>query len=346
MTVQSQENHVDITIQTARSPSTDSERDQLVALIRRWGGLTSDALLDPSCKFFSTPHIEGIIGYRIESNCAVVFGDPVCAPHDIPALTQAFHQNCLERGNSVIYLMSSETFARWAIQNICKSLVEFGEELYLDPHCHPMERHGTHASLVRRKVRHALKEGTTVKEYLSQDPQLEHAIEQVGMAWLQSRRGPQVHISRVYLFNDRLGKRWFYAQHGEEIIGVVVLNQLQAKQGWLLNHLMIKPHAPHGTQELLVISALEALQREGCHFVSFGAVPSSQLGEMIGVSKFSSWVSPLIFKMIYKIFHLSGLKMFWGKFHPEAERSYLLFSQSHIGFKEMRALMHAMNVSF
>lgn len=345
MTVQSQENNIDI-IQTSDSHSTDYERDQVVPLIRRWGGLTSDALLDPNCKFFSTPHIKGIIGYRIVSNCAVVFGDPVCAPVDIPSLTQAFHQNCLERGNSVIYLMVSEKFAKWAIQHTCKSLIEYGEELYLDPHCHPMERHGTHASLVRRKVRHALKEGTAVNEYLSQDPQLEHAMEEVGRAWLQSRRGPQVHISRVYLFNDRFGKRWFYAQKGEEIVGVVVLNQLQAKQGWLLNHLMIKPDAPHGTQELLVISALEALQREGCHFVSFGAVPSSQLGEMRGVGKFSSWLSPLIYKMIYKIFHLHGLKMFWGKFHPEAERSYLLFSQSGIGLKEIIALMRAMNVSF
>lgn len=345
MTVQPHENIVNIE-QGISLPTLNQEKRQMIELIRRWGGLTSDALLDPNCQFFSIPPLEGIIGYRIENGCAVVFGDPVCAPNDISELTQAFHHHCHALRKNIIYLMASEKFAKWAIQHICKSLVEFGEELYIDPHHNPMEKHGTHASLVRRKVRHAIKEGTTVKEYLSQIPELEQSIDQVGIEWLQSRRGPQIHISRVHLFNDRFGKRWFYAQQGEEIVGVIVLNQLQARQGWHFNHLMIKPNAPHGTQELLVITAIEALKQEGCHFASFGAVPSAELGEIIGIGKMSSWMVRQIFRIIYKLFHLNGLKMFWGKFHPEASRSYLLFSQPSIRFQDLIALMRALNVSF
>ncbi len=340
MTVQSQE-------QQRMHPfhPISNEREQLVQLVRRWGSSTTDAILDPHCSFFCTPSVEGGIGYRIVSNCIIALGDPVCSPSDISELAQAFHHYCQEEKKRVIYLMASEPFAKWSMQHTCKSLVEFGEELSLNPQQNPLEKHGTHASLVRRKVRHALKEDVAVQEYLSQNTMLEREIEQVGMSWLKSRRGPQIHISRIYLFEDRLGKRWFYATHQDEIVGVVVLNQIQTKKGWLLNHLMIKPNAPHGTQELLVITALQALQREGCHFVSLGAVPATQLGEMTGLSPFSTQLTRWIYKGFYRFFRLDGLKTFWGKFDPKAERSYLLFSQPSIGFKEIRALMHSMNVS-
>jgi lysylphosphatidylglycerol synthetase-like protein (DUF2156 family) len=225
-------------------------------------------------------------------------------------------------------------------------MIEFGEELYLDPFANLIDRHGTHGSLVRRKVRHALKEGTSVKEYFPYDAQLELAIEKVGVSWLASRRGPQVHISHLYLFNDRAGKRWFYAKKGENIVGVAVLNQVHARQGWLLNHLMITPEASNGTPELLVTSILEILRQESCHFVTVGASPAEKLGDIVGISKFSSWIMTLVYKTAYKIFHLKGHKMFWGKFNTQAGRSYLLFSQPQIGMRDLIALMRALNFSF
>ena len=97
---------------------------------------------------------------------------------------------------------------------------------------------------VRRKTKHALHEGVAVTEYLEADNQLESAMERVGEAWLSRRRGPQIHISHIRLFADRYGKRWFYAQQAGRVVGVVVLNQLQMRQGWLMNHLMLA-RSPH-----------------------------------------------------------------------------------------------------
>src|SRR5262245_50974937 len=72
----------------------NNERLQIVEFVRRWGGLATDALLDPQCQYFRTPEIDGFIGYRIECGCAVVFGDPVCAPDDTFQLARAFHKFC------------------------------------------------------------------------------------------------------------------------------------------------------------------------------------------------------------------------------------------------------------
>lgn len=322
-----------------------NDREKVVKLIRQWGGLTTDALLDDQCTYFSMPEVEGLIGYRVVSGCGVVFGDPVCSPDDVPLLAQAFHRFCCDQKIQTVYLMASEPFSKWALQNISKAAVQYGEELSLNPQNDPRKNHGTQASLVRRKVKHALKEGTTVKEHLLRDMAIEQEMEVSVLAWLQARRGPQVHISKVHLFDDHFGKRWFYAQKDGKIVGILVINQLQAKNGWLLNHLMITPEAPHGTPELLVVSALETLGKEGCKYVTFGAAPQTSLGQITGLSGISSWMARVIYQAAYRIFHLKGHKMFWGKFHPETEPSYLLFSRPKIGLKEIRALMHTMNVS-
>lgn len=318
----------------------------LVENLRRWGGPTTDAILDPSCKLFSTPEIEGFIGYRLESNYAVVLGDPVCAPSDKPLLAQAFCNYCSSNSLEIIYVIVSEEFARWAMQNNSNILVEYGSKLILNPQSNPINDTGEKASLVRRKMKHAQREGITVNEYFSGDEPLEQAIEQVGEEWLKSRKGPQIHISNAYLFDHRYGKRWFYAKKENRVVGVLVLNQLQARNGWLLNHVMFTPGAPGGTPEMLVVKALETLEKEGNAFVMCGTIPSNHLGEVRGLNKFSVMMTRTAFEIAKRIFHLDGHRMFWDKFHPKTEKAYLLFNQKRIGLGALKALFRTFNASW
>jgi lysylphosphatidylglycerol synthetase-like protein (DUF2156 family) len=323
--------------------STSDDRHQIVQIIRRWGGLTTDALLDPVTQFFIVPGVEGLIGYRLRAQCAVVYGDPVCAPQDIPVLAHAFHQFCEGENLRVVYLIASESFAKWAINHICQASVQFGSELFIDPQCDPRSLHGTHASLVRRKVRHATHEGAVVKEYLVHDVFIEQNMLQLARTWLQHKRRP--HISNVHIFEDTDGKRWFYAMQNGMMIGLLVLNFLESRQGWLINHLMISPEAPGGTPELLVISALDALRQEGCAYATFGVVPNPALDEIAGLQRLLTWTVRLVYQAVYHLYHLKGHMMFWGKFQPQTNPSYLLFSQPRIGYQEIKALMHALNIS-
>ena len=70
------------------------ENKTVAQQISRWGNAASIALLDPSCNIFSVPHLEGIIGYRIASQYAIVFGDPVCEQKVIKDLLSSFHEHC------------------------------------------------------------------------------------------------------------------------------------------------------------------------------------------------------------------------------------------------------------
>lgn len=317
----------------------------LIDIVRRWGGSTVDAVLDPHCRIFQTPGIEGVIGYKQELDCAIVFGDPLSSPENKMPLARAFKRYCLEKNWNSIYIIASKDFADQYRAEEDVALFKYGEELYLDPHDNPINKTGVHASLVRRKTRHATREGVTIQEYSGSDEEVEKQIEQVGLSWLKGREGPQIHISNVHLFENRMGKRWFYALKEQKIIGVVLLNELKAHQGWLLNHLMPIPGASNGTPELLIVSVLNQLAKESCKYITFGSVPAQKLDEVNGLGWASTYFAKLCYAMASRIFYLEGRGMFWRKFMPESKPCYLLFSNPRLSLKDLRALMRALNVT-
>jgi len=318
------------------------ERERIVDMVRTWGGCTTDAVLDPAMKTFEVTGIEGFIAYRNVKGCAIVYGDPICRSQDKAELALAFHRFSQQQDFVVVYIATSQEFARWSLGKISQAILEFGQELLFDPSSDPRKKTGPHAQLVRRKTRQAAKEGVTIHEYGGNDAEVEKAMEQVGEEWLKSRTGHQIHISDVYLFNDRLGKRWIYAKKGEKIIGAITLNRLIAHDGWLLNHLMITPDAPNGTSELLIVSAFEILEKEDCHLVTVGMVTTNELGEIQGFGKISTGLARWGFRMAKKIANLDGLYTFWGKYDPQGRPAYLIFSRNKIGLREFFGLKSAL----
>ncbi len=318
------------------------ERLRLVELVRRWAGATTDAILDPSMQIFYSPGIHGCVAYRVECNSVIVFGDPTSSIEDRDALTLAFHNFIAHKYKNLIYISASQSFAHWAMDNGCQSFVEFGKELILDPLCDPAKKTGVHGSLVRRKLRSAARAQVSVYEYFPRDLELENSLIELGKEWLRGRRGLQIHISNIYLFNDCLGKRWIYAKQGARVVGSLSLNELQQHRGWLLNHLMTSTDAPVGTSELLVTSALEILKKEGCRYVTVGVVTPKELGSMVGLTRLSQWVGRLLFKIARKAAHLDGLNTFWRKFSPQEKPAYLVFKQKKIGIQALIGLRKAL----
>jgi lysylphosphatidylglycerol synthetase-like protein (DUF2156 family) len=312
--------------------------------VHRWGGAVSEMTLDPTCHLFQVPGIEGFIGYQVESGCLVVFGDPICAPEEMPALALAFYNYCRERRLDFIYIIVSERFAKWAIRNICKIMIEIGEELTFDPREDPKQ--GSRGYRLRNRIRHAKHQGLTFHEYFPIDPQLEEAMQQVGNAWLRGRRGPQIYLGRVNLFENRTDKRWFYLKRDDQVMGTALISKLESRQGWLLKSLIITPEAPRGSSELLMMSILETLRDEGCHYLTYGMVPKRHLGEIEGLNAFSAWIAQRAYKIAKWIFKLEHRRTYWLKFDPISEKSFLLFSKPNLGFQEIRAILKTLKIDY
>ena len=315
---------------------------QIAEYVKCWGGAASITFLDSVYQFFSDPSIDGIIGYREAYNCAVVMGDPLTTEENKIPLAKAFKEFCKQKKLSIIYVTASASFAKQAYSFVSQALIEVVDELILDPQNDP--KIGSKGRLLRGKVSQGIRFGLTAHEYTSYNEQIEEELEEVGKSWVKNREGPQIYLSPVNLFSSRIGKRHIYAKYQNKIIGVILLHQIQASRGWLLQLLLTTPDAPNGTSEFLVSSVIDILKKEGCQYLSFGSAQKTEMGLIKGLNKASSLLARFGYKAAKKIFPLDGRRKYWEKFSPLRAPSYVLFEKSYISFKEIGAIMKALNV--
>lgn len=333
-------------VQSALTEDRVAKQLELVALVRKWGDINAGGLLEESCQTFFIPSVEGFIGYKIEHSHAVVFGDPVCSRENKAVLAKAFQEDCRLKNLGIIYTIASEEFASWALHNLSASIIEFGKKCVLDPFKNELNGKGRHAVLLRNKVKHAIKEGIIVHEYTENNPGIEQKITDIAAGWLQRRKGPQIYIAHISLFEHRIGKRWFYAEQNGQIVGALVLSEMQEKKGWLLNHVMTVLNAPDGISEFLITSVLEVLKKENCRYFLAGPIPAKQLGKIDGVNKSIAFLARSAFQCAKWIFHLDGYARYWNKFEPKGEGAYLVFPENNLRYGSVKALLAAYNVSF
>jgi len=298
--------------------------------VERWGNSTSLGILDPNCSIFTLPEVDGIIGYRIHRSSAVVFGDPVCPPENIPVLVHAFQDFCKQHKKSIIYIATSSKFTDWALQNNYPIALSIGNEIILNPTQNALVGSTHRARALRNKYNHSVRIGVTVHEYDGHNPAKEDMLNAVAQAWLKNRVGPQIGLAHVSLFSDREHKRWFYAELDTVIIGVLMLNRINASAGWTVNMLMLQPHAPYGTSEHIIVHVLTLLGQEGCAFFSAGTTTSTSITHIHGLGSISRWLVQKGFKLAQKIFRLSDRQKYWEKFQPQAEPAFVIFSKQHL----------------
>ncbi|HUS65604.1 MAG TPA: DUF2156 domain-containing protein [Kofleriaceae bacterium] len=314
----------------------------VAAWVRAHGCAVSTALLDPACRHFFVPGVPGVIGYREGWGCAVGLGDPVCPPEQTGALVDAFGDFCHARDAGAVFAVASPALTALCVARGWAA-IEFGVELILDPRRDPQS--GARGRELRKKVNRAKKAGVTVHEHHLGDPLVERAMEQCALSWLGARRGPQIYLARVRLFADPLGKRWFYALFGERIVGVLSMMRLDARDGWLLDHLIATPDAPGGTTERLAAHALGVLGAEGCRFATFGPAPSAELGRVVGLGPVAEALARGIYETVGRVFHLDARVRYRKKFQVErTEASSLVFSRG-LGLRELTGVLRAFNVS-
>ncbi|NUO50194.1 MAG: DUF2156 domain-containing protein [Polyangiaceae bacterium] len=309
------------------SPGLFDGSSAVFELVTRFGGASSYVAADPSCDRFTARGVEGLIPYREGPRCRVAFGDPVCHPDAVDALAEHFRSECAKDGRTVIYAAAGEAFARRCVDR-GYAAIEFGEEIVLDPSHDRLS--GADGRELRKKVRRAEREGVTVREHIAQDARLiEVAMRGVAEAWLGAKRGPQACIAPIRGFAPSTSRRWFYAASSSRMLGVVSLVRMDARNGWVIEHLFHHPDAPPGTSEILLTRVLDVIAEEGATHVTFGTAPLAALGRVYGVAPMQAVGARLVFDTAAKLFGLHGIGRFREKFGvAKREPTFLLFSPS------------------
>ncbi|MGZ5001263.1 MAG: phosphatidylglycerol lysyltransferase domain-containing protein, partial [Methylomonas sp.] len=244
----------------------------IVDLVRQYGGPMSHSALIPSICHFRTPAIEGLISHWQGGRCAVVMGDPICAPGNKAALARAFEDHCADEGWSIVYIAATASVQAYARQQGYTSM-EFASLLMAAPQDDP--EIGPEARHLRQHLNHTRRTGVIVREYQGEpDAETEIQVQAVCDAWLGGRRGPQMYLGRPRLFDERLGRRWFIAEQAGKVIGYLSMLRIgSANSGNLINLVFSAPDAPLYTNELMVVTALQALREEGAGSVCLGVGP-------------------------------------------------------------------------
>ncbi|MGR8941759.1 MAG: phosphatidylglycerol lysyltransferase domain-containing protein, partial [Gammaproteobacteria bacterium] len=251
-----------------------------VNLVRQYGGPVSHAALDPSRSSFRTPAVDGLVSFLLVCRCAVVLGDPICAPENKTQLADAFADYCAGKGWSILYVAATARLQAYARERGYGSM-EFASLLMGNPQNDPED--GAQARHLRQHLNHTRRAGVTVREYLGEpDAQLEAQTQAACEAWLNGRHGPQMYLGRPRLFEDRTGRRWFIAEQAGKVVGF--LSMLRAGCSTecrnLINIVFSLPTAPPHTNELMVVTALQALREEGVDSVCLGVGPLKALGRI------------------------------------------------------------------
>ncbi|MDD5410042.1 MAG: phosphatidylglycerol lysyltransferase domain-containing protein [Methylobacter sp.] len=315
-------------------------------LIRQYGGPVSHAALDPSHTIFRTPDVDGLISYLLVCRCAVVQGDPICAPENKAKLADAFADYCAGKGWSILYVTATASLQAYARERGYVSL-EFANLLMADPQDDPET--GAQGRHLRQHLNHARRAGVIVREYLGKpDAQMEAQSQAACEAWEGGRHGLQMYLGRPRLFDDRDGRRWFIAEQAGKVIGFLSMLRVGCTGCQsLINLVFSSPTAPLYTNELMVATALGALREEGVGSVCMGVGPLEALGRIEGCGAIAEFLSRKLYLLFStKLMHQHEKTVFWEKFRvTQREPLYLLFQTPRIRLREVYALLRALHFS-
>lgn len=165
-------------------------------------------------------------------------------------------------------------------------------------------------------------------------------------AWLNDRYGPQMYLGRPRLFDDRAGRRWLIAERADKVVGFLSMQQVGCTGcRHLINLVFSAPDAPLYTNELMIVTALRALRKEGIDSVCLGIGPLEALGRIEGCSAGTEWLSRKLYRLFStKLMHQHGKTVFWEKFRvTQRQPLYLLFQSPRIGLRALYALSRALH---
>ncbi len=329
------------------SETSDLPLSSAVELVRRYGQSLSHAALDPSLSHFRVPGTDGLIGFRIIQRCAVVYGDPLCAPERRYYLADAFAANCELNGWFILYVGATGAMQAYARER-GYGTIEFADSLIADVQQDPEE--GPEARHLRQNLNHTRRLGVTVRDYRGDelpDARLEAQAEAACKRWQNSRHGPQMYLGNPQLFADRPGRRWFVAERSGDVVGV--LSMLDVRCGEccrMINLVFSTPAAPSHTNDLLVVTALKALREEGSRCVCFGLGPRPALGCIKGFGGISEFLARSVYQLDVRMLNLHSKTVFWEKYGVMGrEPLYLLFRPPRIGIRFLIALARAFHFS-
>lgn len=267
----------------------DRDRRGVEEAVRAWGrtAFSFDVLEEPDrYSLFRSERVPGaIVPYKTVGRVDAVMGEPLAPPEDLAEVTREFIETRGAMRRRVVGFCASEEFAR-AAASVGAAAAQITAEPELDPVTY--EPVGGSAKKLRVYARRLMRSGVQGVALPAgrahEDPTFRTAAEEIVSSWKQRARHTNAHILEIDLWKRADEKRYFavFDPKSSGLWSLLVAHPVHGNEGYHLCHLMRHPDAPKGVNELVVLTAIDALGDEGVRYATFGPYPVPTPGEFIG----------------------------------------------------------------
>lgn len=328
----------------------DYEREEVRRLLVEHGGapLAYWSLL-PGLSYLFTPSRRAALAYHVEDNVALVLGDPLGDPAEIPALIATYDSLCLLNDWHPAWYQITE---RWrpVLRTHGWSGVKIGEDALID--LSTLNFTGKAWQDVRTALNRLPREGYRAEWYdMVTDPAgWIPALEAISHAWLSNMHAEERGFS--------LGT-WTTALRFASEQRVLVLVDPQEQPvaflsfapvygtpgGWALDLMRRTQTVPPGSMEFLLATALQSFQQEGATVCSLGLSALSDVTPIEAENtELLERVRALVYEHFNRLYNFKGLHQFKDKFQPNWEARYLVYPSLPLLPRILLALIRAHTV--
>jgi phosphatidylglycerol lysyltransferase len=304
---------------TRRSRLADPTND-LLQLQEKYGyNAHSLVSIAPGANAWTMPGVDGSIVYGEFGRVWLAAGDPIARPEDVQALVRGFLSAAKREKRIAAFVPTTEAFATQAI-DLDLSVLKVGAAPYFD--LKSWDPRGNAAKKMRAGVNQAIRAGVTIEriEELSESVKLE--ITRLSLDWLESRRAATSFgwLLAVDPFAQFERKKLFAARdQAEQLIGLLSVSPIPARNGWYLEDVLRAKNSPSGTSDLLVVETLKYLKAAGAELATLGTTPLTALGkDNLSTGEHLMFAKGLktLSRRFGAFYNFEGLRMFKSKFVP------------------------------
>lgn len=305
----------------------------------------SAIILEDDKQYFFPRFCEGVIGYTVINNIAIVAGEPICSDKEIENILLEFKNFCSDNSLSICFCQVSKKCIK-VLKNFGFIVQEYGKEaiIYLDTYTIS----GSKTAKIRWANNKMDKLGVKTTEYkplVERNHKIEEQIMGISHEWLTMKKSGELSfmLGTVSL-NKPFDRRYFIASNKEgDILGFVVCFPYGSNKGYFVDITRRSKDAPLGIMEKLTIDICKILKEDEVKEVSLGLAP---LADIQGNSSVEGVIIHKIFKFMYNYMNsFYGFKALYDykkKYNPSAwESKFIAFSSEasiiSIGYAMIKA---------
>lgn len=290
----------------------------------------------------------GIVCYLESARAAVVWTDPLCPEHELPALLDGFARKMRAENRSICLVAVSEQTARVAIE-VGFSAFKIGEEPWFDlTGWHPPR--GDRGKKYRWAVNHARRLGVEISEYRpseGRDLAVEAEVLDVLTRWrgaLKKRESNS--FLRTSPFEQTDFKRIYIARRDGRAEAALSCAYLPAGGDWYLEDSFREPESVNGATELMIAEALTRLAADGAAGAAFALAPMRGVREQLDPR--ARWIGWVLARAVHRVDHRYGfgaMARYQARFEPSEWRPrYLAFLPAFPRLAVIRATLRVLSV--